>query len=57
MVHHLRSLLADRDLANRIRKHGLQTIQQRHTCAHRVAQLFEFYRSIEPRSSCAMEGN
>lgn len=39
MAQHLRSVLADPDLAASLRAHGLRTIHARHTCAHRVDEL------------------
>jgi spore maturation protein CgeB len=41
MKEHLRSVLADRDLANELVRNGLATIRSRHTCAHRVDQLLD----------------
>ena len=35
----LQSLLVDRDRAERMAEHGLATIRERHTCAHRVDEL------------------
>lgn len=39
MERHLRDVLNDPDLADALRQHGLQTIRDRHTCAHRVDEL------------------
>ena len=35
----LQSLLEDRDRAERMAQHGLSTIKERHTCAHRIDEL------------------
>jgi hypothetical protein len=39
MKRHLRALRDDRGLADTIARSGLETIRQRHTCAHRVDEL------------------
>jgi spore maturation protein CgeB len=39
MVAQIESVLRDRDLASSLALSGLQTIRQRHTCAHRVDEL------------------
>ena len=39
MRHHLHDVLADPDLAARLRASGLETIAARHTCAHRADEL------------------
>jgi spore maturation protein CgeB len=36
---HIRTVLADPDLAAGLAANGLRTIHERHTCAHRVDQL------------------
>ncbi len=43
---HLRDVLNDPALAASLRVHGLQTIQARHTCAHRVDELLAIYASL-----------
>lgn len=48
MQDHLRSLLADRDLARAVARSGLETILARHTCAHRVGELFAILRQLSP---------
>ncbi|MBZ9936964.1 glycosyltransferase [Mesorhizobium sp. BR1-1-16] len=48
MAKHLRSLLADPDLARAVATNGLETIMARHTCAHRVDQLFAILGHSEP---------
>jgi spore maturation protein CgeB len=40
MEKHIRALLADKRMAREIAAHGLETIRLRHTCAHRVEELF-----------------
>jgi spore maturation protein CgeB len=55
MQRQLKSVLADPDLAHRLRAHGLATIRRRHTCAHRVDELLQIYRSIESPRFCATE--
>jgi len=47
MTQHLRDILHDRQLAQALRAHGLETIRQRHTCEHRVAELEGIYRQLE----------
>ncbi len=42
MTTHLSTLLNDPSVARRLRNHGLQTIQNRHTCSHRVDELCSF---------------
>jgi spore maturation protein CgeB len=39
MTRHLSVVLADRDFAAALARHGLETIRRRHTCAHRVDEL------------------
>lgn len=39
MERHLRDVLNDPALADSLRQHGLETIRDRHTCAHRVDEL------------------
>lgn len=45
MKEQLRTVLVDRDLANHLIKSGLETIRSRHTCRHRVDELFEILRT------------
>ena len=40
MRRHLRDLLHDPALAQDLREHGLRTVRTRHTCAHRMHELF-----------------
>ena len=44
----MRSVLKDHELADSLRRHGLATINSRHTCAHRVDELLEIYRNLTP---------
>jgi spore maturation protein CgeB len=42
----LRAVLEDADLAQTLAAHGLQTILQRHTCAHRVDELLQILAGL-----------
>lgn len=46
MQTHLAQLLARPDQAERLAAHGLNTLRQRHTCAHRVDELQHIYDAI-----------
>jgi spore maturation protein CgeB len=46
MRQHMRDVLFDRELADSLARHGLQTILERHTCAHRVDQLLQIMRGL-----------
>ena len=46
MKRHLRDLLADEEMAQDLATHGHRTILARHTCAHRVDELFEICRDL-----------
>ncbi|MBV9507222.1 MAG: glycosyltransferase [Acidobacteriia bacterium] len=46
MERSLRSLLADADQRAALAKHGLETILARHTCAHRVDELFQILECL-----------
>jgi spore maturation protein CgeB len=48
MRSHLRDVLGDPDLAQRLADHGLRTILARHTCAHRVDELLAIHEEITP---------
>ncbi|QTL02135.1 glycosyltransferase [Aquabacter sp. L1I39] len=52
---HLTALKADPDLRAHLAAHGLATIQARHTCAHRAAELLAVVRSLSatPQESAA----
>jgi len=43
-------VLSDASLAEELAKHGLETIRQRHTCAHRVDELLEIYSQVGTKS-------
>ena len=53
MREHLRAIVADRELARSLSEHGRATILARHTCAHRVDELFAIAREIEPAVEAA----
>jgi spore maturation protein CgeB len=46
MKKHMRTLIDDRQMAGELADHGLRTIQQRHTCAHRVDELLAIYEEV-----------
>jgi spore maturation protein CgeB len=46
MALRLREVLDDAELAAELRRSGLETITARHTCAHRVDELLEIYRTL-----------
>ncbi len=46
MRDHLRQVLSDQDLAAALAAHGLRTILERHTCAHRVTELLDIYGQL-----------
>jgi spore maturation protein CgeB len=50
MQNHLRDVLNDLSLAQSLAWNGLETIRKRHTCAHRVDELFTIYDAINPAS-------
>jgi spore maturation protein CgeB len=50
MERHLRALLHDPALARALAANGLQAIQARHTCAHRVDELMEICLELGLRS-------
>jgi spore maturation protein CgeB len=43
MTRHLKLILGDAKVASALADHGFKTIQNRHTCAHRVDQLLDIY--------------
>jgi spore maturation protein CgeB len=47
MKKHMRALLTDKAMARELAEHGLRTIQQRHTCAHRVDELLQIYEEVQ----------
>lgn len=46
MIKQMKRVLQDDQLVKEITAHGLQTIQQRHTCAHRVDELYAVCREL-----------
>ncbi len=50
MQQHIAALLADRNAAAALARRGRQTILARHTCAHRVDELFGIVRQLRGRS-------
>ncbi len=53
MAGHLRAILNEPALANSLVEHGLQTIYDHHTCAHRVDELFAIHAALEDREKAA----
>ena len=53
MKGHLRAVLEEADLARALAAHGLRTIQQRHTCAHRVVELLSIVDGIKGAGATA----
>jgi len=51
MVSHLAALICDEHLRRELACHGLATVTARHTCHHRVDELFNIYDQIrtQPR--------
>jgi spore maturation protein CgeB len=47
MKKHMRALVADKQMARELAAHGLRTVQQRHTCAHRVDELLGIYEEVK----------
>jgi len=43
---HLRDLRADRDYAQTVARHGLETIRAKHTCTHRVRELLSLCEEL-----------
>lgn len=54
MTRQLSSLLADDAKRQRLSEHGLATIRQRHTCAHRVAELMNIYTEVHAARKSAV---
>lgn len=46
MSEQIRAVLGDETLARSLSEHGLKTIQQRHTCKHRVDELLRIYQEL-----------
>lgn len=53
MEEKLRAVLDHAALAQSLARHGLETIQSRHTCAHRVNELLAIYSEITGRNPAA----
>lgn len=47
MESHLKSLLADEEMAQTLAQRGYRRVLERHTCAHRVDELLEIYAELE----------
>jgi spore maturation protein CgeB len=54
MCQHLRALLNDGERARELAAHGLATIRQRHTCAHRVDQLMGIVEGLRGERKVAV---
>lgn len=46
MSRHLKSILHEPELAGELARHGLETIRNRHTCAHRVDELLAIHSAL-----------
>lgn len=53
MQRHLRNLLADPPRARELARHGLRTIERRHTCRHRARELLDIVARVRPKASTA----
>jgi spore maturation protein CgeB len=51
MKHQMNAVLNDPQLAAELARNGLETIRQRHTCAHRVDELLNIYAELEGQAS------
>ncbi len=49
----LRAVLNDPELAEELAAHGLRTVRERHTCAHRVDELFAICAQVAPERFAA----
>lgn len=54
MRQQLRDVLYDPELARGLTQHGLNTILDRHTCCHRVDELFQITEQLAPKLSVGM---
>jgi spore maturation protein CgeB len=52
----LKQILYDADFARELSSHGRNTVLKRHTCAHRVDQLLNIYKAIQPAKMEAAVG-
>jgi spore maturation protein CgeB len=48
MKRQMRAVLNEPDLARELARNGLETIQKRHTCKHRVDELIAIYHELNP---------
>ena len=46
MTKHLRAILEDKTMARDLAEHGRRTILARHTCSHRIDELFRIYEEL-----------
>lgn len=46
MARCIQDVVQDPHMASSLRRHGLETIQEHHTCAHRVDELLDIYESL-----------
>ena len=51
MISRLRQVLSDQNLAARLRARGIETIRDRHTCAHRVDELMAIIAAAADRAA------
>lgn len=54
MTRHLRAILNDPAFADELVRHGLQTIHEHHTCAHRVDELLAIHASLQERNAAVI---
>lgn len=47
MARHIKGLLDEPARADALASHGHQTVQQQHTCAHRVNELLDICRELD----------
>jgi spore maturation protein CgeB len=55
MSRHLHDVLNDLDMAASLARHGFETIQNRHTCGHRVEELLAICRNLGTGRSLLLE--
>jgi spore maturation protein CgeB len=53
MTEHLKTILNEPAVADALRQHGLRTIHEHHTCAHRVDELLSIHAALEDRRAAA----
>ena len=54
MKRQLGAVLFDHGVAESLRRHGLETIRARHTCAHRVNELLAICDILDAKESTAI---